>query len=273
MNKMKFILGASVAIAAALLLAGCEAKPSEAKTLRLATYNVGAFRKYPTSSIDQMVKMMKELDLDAISLNELDSCNARGGADIYQLKLFADGMGNWPYQWGQALDYRGGGYGVGAAVKPEHKVIDKWSIQLPKSDDSEIRALAVIETEDFVFCATHLGLSQQSRADQMARINEEIAHRYPASDKPVFLCGDFNAEPESENIQSFLENWEQLTGTDVSFSTEKPRKCIDYIFRYRSSAPVEVVSTNVCYEFSSARPEDASDHFPVFLEVKPARSK
>jgi len=238
-----------------------------AGSIRLATYNVGAFGKYSTSSISYLANLMNELDLDAISLNELDSCNTRGGKNVYQLKEFAAKLGSWNYKWGQALDYKGGGYGVGVATKQGLKVVNSWKAKLPNSDDKETRALAVIETEDFVICSTHLGLTDKSQADQIAVINQEIEKRYTNAKKPVFLCGDFNAEPNHANITSLDSKWERLSGTANTFSTSNPTKCIDYIYRFKSASSVRVIQTCVCHRFESGTPEAASDHYPVFLEV------
>ena len=52
-------------------------------TLKIVHYNVGVFSKEIENSIPMIAGMMKELDADVISLNELDSCNLRH--DTYQL--------------------------------------------------------------------------------------------------------------------------------------------------------------------------------------------
>ena len=46
-------------------------------TLKIVHYNVGVFSKEIENSIPMIAGMMKELDADVISLNELDSCNLR----------------------------------------------------------------------------------------------------------------------------------------------------------------------------------------------------
>ena len=62
------------------LVAGCGsdgAYPKKKGSLRIVQYNIGAFSKEIENSIPMVAAMMKELHADAISLNELDSCNAR----------------------------------------------------------------------------------------------------------------------------------------------------------------------------------------------------
>ena len=258
----------------AALVMGC-AKPAaseqqeedEGKVVRIATYNVGVFNKYETSSVGLVASMMKELDLDALCLNELDSCTTRTGG-VFQLGALCEAMGGWDYKWGQALNYQGGGYGIGIALNPRGGALEKWSVQLPKGDDSEVRALVGIETADFVVCTTHLGLTTQARTAQMNAICEEVSSRYPSCSKPVFLCGDFNCVPTSDEMTSFCKTWERISSTGATYSTQDPKKCIDYILRLRTSGSASVVLTKVCYSFESGSPKDASDHYPVYIEVK-----
>ena len=75
-------------------------------TLKIVHYNVGVFSKEIENSIPMIAGMMKELDADVISLNELDSCNLRH--DTYQLRDFAEEMGGWDYRFVNALPYKGG---------------------------------------------------------------------------------------------------------------------------------------------------------------------
>lgn len=239
---------------------------SEEETVNLATYNVGVFNKSGVNSMKDVAAMMKEWDLDALSLNELDSCNTRSGANVYQLKNFASEMGDWNYSYARAISHKGGSYGIGS-VTPE-KILHRWSIKLPKSDDKETRALNVIETEKFVFCNTHLGLTAQSQMDQIGEINAFVAEHFPTCSKPVFLCGDMNALPGSESISELKKDWDLISTTGTpTFSTSNPSKCIDYIFRYKTSGKCTVRECRVGKKFENGNPLTASDHFPVLVRV------
>ena len=98
----------------------------------------------------------------------------------------------------------------------------------------------------------------------MEALNDWFKAVYAGAKKPVFLCGDFNAEPDSEAIQLMHQGWTQLSGVDNTYSTKNPRKCIDYVFAYKSAAPVEVISSEVL----TTGTESYSDHFPVKVVVK-----
>lgn len=235
--------------------------------LNLATYNVGVFNKSGTNSMSMVSKMMKEWDLDAVSLNELDSCNTRSGINVNQLKNFANMMGDWNSNFAGAIPYKSGKYGIGVATP--HEIINKWTVSLPKLDDKEMRAVSVIETDKFVFCSCHLGLTLKAQLGQVEEMEKFMEKHFSGYGKPVFFCGDMNAEPDMETITKLRENWTVLSMTDdTTFSTSNPVKCIDYIFLYKKAAQVKVKTSFIGKSFKYGDPKTASDHFPVFVQVE-----
>ena len=135
---------------------------------------------------------------------------------------------------------------------------------LPKADGAEQRSVAVAETADCVFASLHLDHKSQAAALlQMRVVNEWFTEHYSGSPKPVFLCGDFNAVPESEVIAAAGTCWTQLSGAGYTHSTSNPRHCIDYIFAFKSAVPVKVQS----YEVITSNSASLSDHFPVRVTV------
>lgn len=258
---MKMEIRFFVIVLSAAVLASC------GTTVNFATYNVCGFHHSKTNSMEMVASMMKEWRPDAISINELDSCTTRRGKDVYQLKDFAAAMGGWNYNFGAALDYKGGKYGIG--IVTPHKIINSWSIRLPKSDDREYRALCVVETEKFIFCSTHIGLTKKSQMDQIDAIDNFIAQHFNGSRKPVFLCGDMNAFPESETLKALQKNWTVLSRTDdTTFSTHNPSRCIDYILLYKNAAQCKAIGSFVGKSFKTGVTDIASDHFPVFLKAR-----
>ena len=169
----------------------------------------------------------------------------------------------WPVQFVSAFPFAGGAYGNGVLSREE--VMTRHEIHLPQSDGSEPRSVAVVETDRCVFASVHLDyIGEASQRDQVQAINDWFSTRYAGSKKPVFLCGDFNALPDSETIALMKEDWVQLSGTDFTYDTEEPHKCIDYVFCYKAAAPVKVVSSEVLTDGT----ETLSDHFPVKVVVK-----
>lgn len=254
--KKTFIL----TIAAASLMS-C----SQPKTLNIAHYNVGVFSKEIENSIPMISDMMKEVDAEVISLNELDSCNLRHAN--YQLADFAEAMGGWNYRYAKAFQYKEGGYGVGIATKAE--ILDSFVIHLEKGAGSEYRACCVIETPDYVFATTHLDhRSKEAQLDQAVTICTTLTEKYGDSKKPVFLCGDMNAYPESETVQTLLKSFDLISVLDNTIPVKNPKHCIDYILSLKNKAKVSVVSTAVPTEFKTGDVTIASDHLPVIATVQ-----
>ena len=248
-----------------------EIKPSEpaaaGDTLRLATYNVGVFSKSGTNTTNMVAAMAKELGVSALSMNELDSCNTRH--NVFQIKLFAEAMGGWDYTFAQALNYKGGGYGIGIVSDPSLKLLKRMRLKLDRGDGSEQRALAVCEFRDFVFCSTHLDhTSKNAQKAQASTITDWVRKIYGNTDKPVILCGDFNALPNSETIAYMKQEWTILSPLDFTYPAKSPTKCIDYIMVYRNaSSRVELHAAKVPTEFKSGDVKIASDHLPVYVDV------
>ena len=249
-----------VILLAALALLSCE-KRQEPVTLTLVSYNVGVFSKYEDNTIPQVADVIRSTGAAFVALNELDSCNHRHAN--YQLKDLAEELGGWSYQFASAFPYAGGAYGNG--VVSNDKVTARYKVHLPKSDGSEPRSIAVVETARCVFASVHLDyVGANSQRDQIAALNDWFKAVYADVKKPVFLCGDFNAEPDSEAIRLMKLNWTQLSKDDFSYSTKSPRKCIDYVFAWNNGAPVQVLSSEVL----TSGTETLSDHFPVKVVVK-----
>ena len=243
-----------------LLLLSC-GMSKEPEMMTLLTYNVGVFSKYEDDSTPQVADVIRESGATLVARNELDSCNRRHAT--FQLQALAEELGDWSFQFASAFPFAGGAYGNGVVSKD--KVVNRYKVHLPKSDGSEPRSVAVVETDRCVFAAVHLDyIGENSQLDQVKALNEWFTSMYVGIKKPVFLCGDFNAEPDSAPIALMKQSWTQLSGTDATYSTEDPHECIDYVFAWNQAAPVEVVSSEVLMSGT----ETLSDHFPVKVVVK-----
>ncbi len=232
---------------------------------RIVSYNVGAFSKYMTNSSPTVAAMMKEIEADAMILNELDRNNGRHNTD--QLADFAKEM-DWDCYYAKAMDYRGGEYGNGAAWSRDLDVVSKSVIALPKQTGSEDRSCVVVEFSDFVMAGTHLDVgTEDDRVRGVQTITEELMEKYGDGSKPVFVCGDMNAEPSSETIKEFKKNWVQLTPTKNTHSSQKPVKCIDYIFALKNVGSYAVTSSDVPTSFKSGSVKQTSDHLPIYIDV------
>ena len=190
------------------------------RVVRIVSYNVGVFDKWDGSGIGMTASLMKELAPDVIALQELDSCASRTG-NIYQLQAFAADMGqNWDCTYSPALKpFQGGAYGVGETWNTDRlKAVDMFNLQLPQGKGSETRALVVVEYEDMVVAGTHLDhRNDSSQLAQAVLVTETLKNRYADTGKPVFLCGDFNAYPDSRTLEYCREHWDVLTLQKTTF--------------------------------------------------------
>ena len=217
------------ALAIAILVCSCAGKKSSEGTFTVMTYNIGSLSKYEGCSAEGIASVIKAEDPVLVGLNELDSCNTRHNTD--QLKDIAEALGGWSNSFSKALDYKGGSYGNG--VVSQKPIIASYRIELPRFEGSEIRSVAVVETEDMVFAATHLEhTSDAVSRSQAAIINDWFAIHYTGYDKPVILCGDLNSTPSSSTLIELRRLWNVLSVDQPTHSTENPRICIDYVLSF-----------------------------------------
>ena len=263
--KRKLLITLSLMIAGATIYGAAGKDFRKARgVIRIVQYNVGAFSKEIENSIPMISEMMKELEADAVSLNEVDSCNLRHRNN--QLSDFAEAMGGWQYRFGCALKFMGGAYGVGVATGDE--IIRSVNIPLPKGKGSEPRACCVVETKRYVLASTHLDYKSEDAAVAQAEIiNARLKEMYSDSDKAVLLSGDMNFEPGSAVLQTLKKEWDVLTEPSASYPADNPRSCIDYILILRNRARVSLKATAVSTRFESGDVKVASDHLPVYVDI------
>lgn len=267
MKKTAYLLFAGLLLAAAL---SCSRKE---QTIRIMSYNVGAFGKELEDSAPMVAAMIRELGAETVALAELDSCNRRH--DINQAAHLADelnalekgGSGRWNARFGRAMAYAGGAYGCG--VVTQRRILDHFNIALPQEDGGEPRVCVVVETPRYVFASCHLDhRSAGARLAQARTLTEALQRRYGESRKPVLLAGDFNDFPDSEVIAELSRAWERLSPLLPTFPATGATECIDYVFLLRNLASVHVVSGAVPTAFESGDVTLASDHLPLLLELE-----
>lgn len=263
-----------------------ESEERDEDIVRIATYNVGIFDKYRESGYRMTARMMRELNPDVLLLNELDSCTFRTGK-AFQMRRFLRRIGSrWDGLFAPALKpFQTGAYGIAEVWNGRKRSVeDSFTLVLPKGEGAEPRALVVVEYEDMVVAGTHLEHTKESaRIAQIEVITSVLKDRYGRSGKPVFLCGDMNAGPESGTLKLLKEDWTVLTPAKTTFpdkaeiagmteypdsAEDVPGSCIDYILKLNNGVECEVVATDVCVRFESGSAFTASDHFPVFVDLR-----
>lgn len=256
--------------------------PKAKGTFRVMSYNVGAMHKFIPDlrdNVDMIAAMIRETQPDVVGLSELDSCNQRH--NVNQVAMLTEAIGKWSWYFGKALDYRGGSYGNGIIVPSKTKVLNQYSHRYPnptleEENPRETRSVIVLETDKYILLATHLGGGTYNLPDggkanymllQIEDLNKLALEKYKGSRVPVFLCGDMNATPGSEPIQALEQYWEVISNQD-EMTTVNTHRTIDFIFHLKDSAPVEVIGAHTLLKFYDGDSEKASDHFPIYADVK-----
>lgn len=77
-----------------------------------------------------------------------------------------------------------------------------------------------------------------------------------------------NAKPDSKVIAALLQDWNMLSSGKLIISSTGSSECVDYIFHYKSSAPVRKISAHTLTTFRKGDVMRASDHLPIHVDVR-----
>jgi endonuclease/exonuclease/phosphatase family metal-dependent hydrolase len=224
------------------------------QTIKVLSYNVkNCLGMDGKTDYKRVAEVISRINPDVVALQELDSATRRSNG-VFVLDELAKLTG-MQRVYGASIDYQGGKYGIG--ILSREKPI-KWK-RVPLPGREEKRSLLLVEFGDYIFGSTHFSLTEADRIASAAILNNACNE----FKKPVIVAGDFNAAPSSSVIRKMTENWIVLNDTAMFTSpSEKPRRCIDYIFGYKSPAA----------EYKTRRAlvvqeRVASDHLPVWVEI------
>lgn len=228
---------------------------TDKRMLKILSYNIrNAKGMDEVIDYDRVAAVIRRVDADCVALQELDSATQRSGGKVV-LEELAKRTGMFA-SYNKSIDYQGGGYGIGVLTR--EKPLRKEAMVLPGREEQ--RSLLMVELGDCVIGSTHWSLKQPDRKASVAVICRGM-QKY--NSKPVFLAGDFNAVPSSEEIQVFSKEWTALNDLSIpTIPVNNPTRCIDYIWLKKNSKfDIKVLETHVEKETM------ASDHLPVWVSV------
>jgi endonuclease/exonuclease/phosphatase family metal-dependent hydrolase len=273
--------------------------------LRVATLNIWHKSGPWSARLELIRRELQTLSPDLLGLQEVLRLVPDGGEpgpDTDQASEIAQGLG-YDIAFGRASDY-GGSLAFGNALLSRFPIIEQAVDPLPDLDSGESRSLlfARVDTPYGVLpvFVTHLNWKLHHgwvRLRQVRHIVERIFERAPVDERclPPVLMGDFNAEPESDEIR-YLHGFATVEGRSVFFadawryggdggpgytfdrrncfaavSHEPPRR-IDYIFVRGPDRKLrgEPLDTRICFaapEAEAGREVWPSDHFGVVTEL------
>ena len=266
---------------------------------RIATLNIWN-RQGPWPERLALIKdALPRLDLDALALQEV---LAFPGHPTQADEIVAD-LG-WHVHHAPAMTV-GGGLTLGNAIASPHPLRDVEVLPLPTPAGLETRAVAFARVDaphgPIPVFATHLSYQLhlgRVRCEQVRALVGFVAERAPVGGPPPVLCGDFNAEPDSDEMR-FLRGLTGLGGNTVFFAdcyaatrdrsadhgpgytfdrknrfaaiAHEPPRRIDYI--YVRGPDRNLRGEPIACELAFAEPRDGvwpTDHFGVVADIHAA---
>lgn len=233
---------------------------NKADTLKLMTYNL---RFGELASMQQIGEYIASENPDIVAIQECDWATKRSRAPHQNGVKFVNELAYHTGMfgiYGKSINYAGGYYGIGLLSK--YPILSYERVLLPNDGRTEQRSMLVadIELPDgevITFVNTHLEVkTAKMRIEQVKFIEKYLKGRK----NQLFLAGDMNATPDSEEMGMLRENWADLTNRVFTYHTSKPEIKIDYIYS-KPSKNVELVNTMVKEDVK------LSDHFPVISTI------
>lgn len=224
-------------------------------TLKLMTYNIkNANGMDNVCDFQRVANVINNASPDVVAIQEVDSMTSRSGQK-YVLGEIADRTQMHAY-FAPAINFDGGKYGIGLLTK--QVPIRLQTIPLPGREEE--RALILAEFEDYIYCCTHMSLTEEDRMESLKMVKSFTA----PYKKPLFLAGDMNAEPESGFIKELQKDFQILSNSKQhTYPAPEPKETIDYIATLKSNANgFALISARVLNE------PMASDHRPILVELR-----
>lgn len=225
--------------------------------LKLMSYNVRN-----TKGMDGIRNLQRVANViineapDVVAVQELDSMTTRSNQQ-YVLGELAERT-QMHATYAPAISFQGGKYGIGILSKETPLNIRTY----PLPGREEARMLLVAEFENYFFACTHLSLTEEDRLASLDIIKSSVVK----SNKPYFLAGDLNDQPDSKFIQALQQDFQVLTHIKKpTFPAPEPTEIIDYIAAWKhGSNDFANLSAQVLEE------PVASDHRPLSVQLRMA---
>jgi endonuclease/exonuclease/phosphatase family metal-dependent hydrolase len=244
--------------------------------------------------------------IDALRPDLIGFQEALSGDDLDQVGTLLEGRGYHTEFVAASPFWRDSGkLSFGNAIASRWPITSRSELRLPDRGDGETRAALSVTVDAPVgpvgFTTTHLNwkLHQgDTRAMQVAALADHVIRLRPKGGFPPIVVGDFNAEPDSDEIR-FMRGAHAIDGRSVYFNDAwrvagnrreaggggdtwsnrnpyartafEPSKRIDYIFTgYPSANGVGVLET--CRVVCDDEKDGVwpADHFGVYAELRTA---
>jgi len=238
--------------------------PQQTRPLRILTYNIsGHSQLLHRDHIAKIAAVINQLKPDIVGLQEVHrkTWQSRYVDQAAELERLT-GMHGW---FGRS--YGSGKQGAfGNLLLTRGEIVSAEVHELPSIGEPRtvIESVVKIDGATLNVYVTHLTTWGRFNSKSRAKQLECLAQHIRTSRYPYLLLGDFNAPPQSKEVEAFRhENAAELCGEDIGVSHPLMNERIDYIW------------ADYGWDVRAARVvrEGPSDHWPVIAELNWTRSK
>jgi endonuclease/exonuclease/phosphatase family metal-dependent hydrolase len=249
------VLPVVVAVVAFALQPAISPEPTEHGSVSVMTYNIHqAFGLDNKLDLQEIVDTVRRVDPDIMGLQEADAGRVPSLSvdQVLWLSRKLNMYSAYGPSWGST-------YGV--AVLSKYPIVEHHRYLLTSEEQQRacLETRIDVQGQNLSFFSVHLGLNVEERERQL---DELLAYTVQAP-APQVLVGDFNANPDSHEVERVLDQFEDAfalggTGSGYTSPADVPQETIDYVF---VSPDIHVVSAQVT-------PSLASDHLPIVAYVE-----
>lgn len=258
------LAGGGLALAAALT--GCRGPAPEPAPppFRVMTYNIHHGEGVDGRvDLERLAAVIREQRADLVALQEVDKGVARTARRDLPAELAA--LTGMTCLFSNNFAYQGGEYGNALLTRFP---VRRWTntplhMLRPGEQRGVLQAVLEVHGRALLVLSTHLDYRRDD-AERLANVAQlrEILAAYPGL--PALVAGDFNDTPGSRTYAAMNEAFDDLwplagTGAGYTFSSTRPDRRIDYLWR-RHGSPLRPLRAWV------PRTE-ASDHLPLVVEL------
>lgn len=255
----------AVALIGGVLIGACGGQVADepGDTLRILAYNIHHGEGMDSIvDLGRIARLIEELDVDVVTLQEVDSVTARTGM-VDQTRALADLTG-MQAAFGRFMDYDGGAYGMAVLSRWPMTEATNWA--LPEGPEPRsalaVRVRSPLSGRETIVVGVHLYGSPDERLLQVSALQD----RMRGQTTPTILAGDFNSSPGSDVLNQLAFGWTVAEkGEDhLTFPSYAPDREIDFIV-YRPAEAFQMIEQRLLDE------PVMSDHRPLVatIELRP----
>jgi endonuclease/exonuclease/phosphatase family metal-dependent hydrolase len=200
----------------------------EGEPLKVLAYNIHHGEGMDSIvDLQRVADLITELDVDIVTLQEVDSMTVRTGM-VDQTRALADLTG-MSAAFGRFMDYDGGAYGMAVLSRWPMTEATNWTLP----DGPEPRSALAVRVQspasgrEAIVIGIHLYGTNAERLAQFMALQDHLR----GETAPIVLAGDFNSTPGSEVMDHLSIGWTIAPkGADhMSFPSYAPDREIDFI--------------------------------------------